>query len=201
MSIRNSKEKLETRDFISVGIFSLIYAAVAFIIGGLVQMTPLTFPFMPPVIALFTGTIFMLYVAKIPKRGALTILGAIGGLLLFITGMFWMMSVFFVVCGFLADLICASARFQSFRRNLTGYCVMALAPMGAYVPMAIMPEQFDSFMRNKGNVETFSGVIHAIGANRWAVPLMALVTIFCAVLGGLIGRKLLKKHFEKAGIV
>ncbi len=86
MSIRNSKEKLETRDFISVGIFSLIYAAVAFIIGGLVQMTPLTFPFMPPVIALFTGTIFMLYVAKIPKRGALTILGAIGGLLLFITG-------------------------------------------------------------------------------------------------------------------
>lgn len=30
--------KLQTRDFISVGIFSLIYAAVAFIIGGVAQM-------------------------------------------------------------------------------------------------------------------------------------------------------------------
>ena len=50
--------KLQTRDFISVGIFSLIYAAVAFIIGGVAQMTPVTFPFMPPIVALFTGTVF-----------------------------------------------------------------------------------------------------------------------------------------------
>ena len=54
-----------------------------------VQMTPVTFSFMPPIVALFTGPIFMLYVAKIPKRWALTILGIIGGILLFITGMFW----------------------------------------------------------------------------------------------------------------
>lgn len=201
MNTETTNQRLQTRDFISVGVFSLIYAAVAFIIGGIVQMTPVTFPFMPPVVALFTGAIFMLYVAKIPKRWAITILGVIGGVLLLVTGMFWMMSVFFVICGFLADLICASGQFRSFRRNLTGYCIMALAPMGAYVPMAVMPAQFDDFMRNKGNAETFSGVIHAIGANWWAVPLMTLVTILCALLGGLIGRKLLKKHFEKAGIV
>lgn len=94
--------KLQTRDFISVGIFSLIYAAVAFIIGGVAQMTPLTFPFMPMVVALFTGTVFMLYAAKIPKRGAITILGVIAGILLFITGMFWMMSAFFVAFGIIS---------------------------------------------------------------------------------------------------
>lgn len=81
--------KLQTRDFISVGIFSLIYTAVAFVVGGLAQMTPITFPFMPMVVALFTGTVFMLYVAKIPKRGAIIILGVIAGILLLITGMFW----------------------------------------------------------------------------------------------------------------
>ncbi len=193
--------KMQTRDFISVGVFSLIYAAVAFVIGGIVQMTPVTFPFMPPVVALFTGTIFMLYVAKIPKRWALTTLGVIGGILLFVTGMFWMMSAFFVVFGFLADLICASGQFRSFRKNLIAYCVMSLSPMGAYVPMVIMPAQFDAFMQNKGNFEAFSDVIHSIGANWWAVPLMAVVTILFALIGGLIGRSLLKKHFEKAGIV
>lgn len=69
--MNKKSQKLQTRDFISVGIFSLIYSAVAFIIGGIAQMTPITFPFMPMIVALFTGTVFMLYIAKIPKRGAM----------------------------------------------------------------------------------------------------------------------------------
>lgn len=142
-------DKLQTRDFISVGIFSLIYAAVAFVIGGLAQMTPITFPFMPMVVALFTGTVFMLYVAKIPKRGAIIILGVIAGILLFITGMFWMMSAFFIVLGIIADFICASGRFKSFKKNMAAYCLFALSPMGAYVPMAVMPAQFAEFMSKK----------------------------------------------------
>lgn len=109
--------KLQTRDFISVGIFSLIYAVVAFVVGGLAQMTPITFPFMPMVVALFTGTVFMLYVAKIPKRGAIIILGIIAGILLLITGMFWMMSAFFIVLGIIADFICASGQFKSFNKE------------------------------------------------------------------------------------
>ena len=100
--LKTDSKKLETRDFISVGIFSLIYAVVAFVIGGVAQMTPVTFPFMPMIVALFTGTVFMLYVAKIPKKGALSILGVIAAILLFITGMFWMMSVFFLVFGVIA---------------------------------------------------------------------------------------------------
>ena len=61
--MNKKSQKLQTRDFISVGIFSLIYSAVAFIIGGIAQMTPITFPFMPMIVALFTGTVFMLYIA------------------------------------------------------------------------------------------------------------------------------------------
>ena len=192
--------KLQTRDFISVGIFSLIYAAVAFVVGGLAQMTPITFPFMPMVVALFTGTVFMLYVAKIPKRGAIIILGIIAGILLLITGMFWMMSAFFIVLGIIADFICASGQFKSFKKNMAAYCLFALAPMGAYVPMAVMPAQFAEFMNKKGDISSFAGVIDAIGAQWWVIPLMLLGTVLCALAGGYIGKKLLKKHFEKAGI-
>ena len=186
--LKTDSKKLETRDFISVGIFSLIYAVVAFVIGGVAQMTPVTFPFMPMIVALFTGTVFMLYVAKIPKKGALSILGVIAAILLFVTGMFWMMSVFFLVFGVIADFICASADFRSFKKNLLAYCVMALAPMGAY-------------MKNKGDFASFEGVIHSIGATWWAIPAMIIGTIVCAIIGGLIGKKLMKKHFEKAGVV
>ena len=86
--------------------------------------------------------------AIIPKKGALSILGVIAAILLFVTGMFWMMSVFFLVFGLIADFICASADFRSFKKNLLAYCVMALAPMGAYIPMVVMPAQFDAFMKN-----------------------------------------------------
>lgn len=199
--MNKNSQKLQTRDFISVGIFSLIYSVVAFIIGGIAQMTPFTFPFMPMIVALFTGTVFMLYIAKIPKRGAITILGIISGILLFITGMFWMMTAFFVVLGIIADFICASGGFKSFTKNMAAYCLFALSPMGAYVPMAIMPAQFDEFMSKKGDVSSFAGVIDSIGVNWWAIPAMLLGTILCAFIGGLIGKKLLKKHFEKAGIV
>ena len=84
---------------------------------------------------------------------------------------------------------------------MAAYCLLALAPMGAYVPMVVMPAQFDEFMSKKGDVSSFAGVIDAIGAQWWAIPLMTLGTIICALIGGYIGKKLLKKHFEKAGIV
>ena len=186
--MNKNSQKLQTRDFISVGIFSLIYAAVAFIIGGIAQMTPITFPFMPMIVVLFTGTVFMLYIAKIPKRGAITILGIISGILLFITGMFWMMSAFFVVLGIIADFICASGGFKSFKKNMAAYCLFALSPMGAYVPMAIMPTQFDEFMSKKGDVSSFSGVIDSIGANWWAIPAMLLGTILCVSLAALLAK-------------
>ena len=192
---------LQTKDYISIGVFSLIYFVIAFGIGGIAQMTPVTFPFMPMIVALFAGSIFMLYTAKIPKRGAVSILGILAGILLFITGMFWMMSAFFILLGFIADYIISSGDFKSFRRNLTAYCIFALAPMGAYIPMVVMPVQFDKFMQRKGNFSSFAGVIKSIGFNWWAIPAMILGTVICGAIGGFIGKKLLRKHFEKAGIV
>ena len=164
-------------------------------------MTPVTFPFMPMIVALFTGSIFMLYTAKLPKCGAVSILGILSGILLFITGMFWMMSAFFIIFGFVADAVVSSGNFKSFKKSLLAYCIFALSPMGAYIPMAVMPEQFDKFMRKKGDFSSFAEVINLIGVNRWIIPAMIAGTIICAVIGGLIGKKLLKKHFEKAGIV
>ena len=34
----------------------------------------------------------------------------------------------------------------------------------------------------------------------WMCPVMFLAAFVCGILGGLLGRRLMKKHFEKAGI-
>ena len=83
-----NENKLLTRDYISIGIFSLIYFVRAFVIGGIAQMIPATFPFMPMIVALFAGSVFKLYTAKIQKRGSLAILCILAGILIFVIGMF-----------------------------------------------------------------------------------------------------------------
>ena len=35
----------------------------------------------------------------------------------------------------------------------------------------------------------------------WMAPVLLIACFVCGILGGLLGRALLKKHFEKAGIV
>ena len=200
--MNKKSQKLQTRDFISVGIFSLIYSAVAFIIGGIAQMTPITFPFMPMIVALFTGTVFMLYIAKIPKRGLSQFLELFRVFFVHYRDVLDDVSSFFVVFRYYRRFLSARpVDLNLFKRNMTAYCLFALSPMGAYVPMAIMPAQFDEFMSKKGDVSSFAGVIDSIGANWWAIPAMLIGTILCAFIGGFIGKKLLKKHFEKAGIV
>ncbi len=150
--------KMQTRDYISSGILSLIYMVVTFIVGAITQAMPATFLLMPMFVAIFTGPIFMLYAAKIPKRGAITILGLISGIISFVGGMFWMMAAFFVVFGVVADLICAIGTYRSFKWNL-------------------------------------------LAQNWWVAVLIIVGSMVCGVIGGIVGKSMMKKHFERAGIV
>ena len=66
--MKKNENVLLTRDYISIGVFSLIYFAISFVIGGIAQMTPVTFPFMPMAVALFSGSVFMLYTASLDRK-------------------------------------------------------------------------------------------------------------------------------------
>ena len=68
--------------------------------------------------------------------------------------------------------------------------------MGAYVPMVLIPAQFDEFMQRKGDVSSFTGIINDIRANWWAIPLMISGTLICAVIGGFIGKKMLEQGLK-----
>ena len=193
--------KMQTRDYITSGIFSLIYVVVTFVIGGIAQSNPVTFLFMPMAVAIFSGPVYMLYVAKIPKRGSLSLLGVIAGILSFIGGMFWVMSALFVVLGVIADCICAIKKYKSFKLNLLSYVFFAIAPGGGHVSMFLLQSQFNEFMKTKGDISMFEESISFVAQNWWVAALIVLGSMLCGVIGGVIGKKMMKKHFERAGIV
>lgn len=52
----------------------------------------------------------------------------------------------------------------------------------------------------KGTEQTYMDTMVSTAQN-WMLPAMIIGVLICAAISGLVGQKLLKKHFEKAGVV
>lgn len=64
------KTKLTTKDLIAAGAFGAIYLVVLPVVPVLFLATPL-------IAGIVLGTVYMLYAAKVPKKGAILILAGI----------------------------------------------------------------------------------------------------------------------------
>ena len=125
--------RLGTRDLITLGVYSVLYVVVMFIAGMPFAFSPVLTYALPVSAAFFCAPVYLLLVAKVPRRGAVAILGAVVGLVLFVTGMFWLWAVAALVLGVAAGEIAALGRFRSPGLNTVSYVVLALAPLASYV--------------------------------------------------------------------
>ena len=89
-----TKRKLTARDFVNVGIFTVLYFFVTFLGGCVGMVSPAMMLAGFAVAIAVDGTIIMLYLAKTPIFGAMTTLGLILGILMvFIPGVVIFFSV------------------------------------------------------------------------------------------------------------
>ena len=85
-----TKNKLSIPELISIGVFTALY----FVLVTIATFTSnVIFPgfsnvFLPGIAALLSGCVFMLMVAKVPHFGAITVMGTVMGLFLFVSGHF-----------------------------------------------------------------------------------------------------------------
>lgn len=194
------KPGLTSRDLITTGIFCALFFLVTMASGMLFAPNPVLTFLMPAAVALFTGTVYMLLLAKVPKRGPTIILGAIMGLLMFITGMYWLWSVAYLALGIIAGEIAAMGKFKRFGLNILSFAVFSLNPIASYMMIWIDKESYRSYLVDKGTKPDYMNTMFDT-AQAWVLPGMILGTMAAALAGAWIGKKLLKKHFERAGIV
>jgi energy-coupling factor transport system substrate-specific component len=149
--------------------------------------------------SLITGIPFMLFLTRVKKFGMVTIMGILSGLLMGLTGMgFWGVPMG-VIFGLLGDLILKSGGYKSAKKSLIGYAVFSLWMVGTYIPMYFMVEDSRaSFAASFG--EEYADRVMAV-MPMWSIILVIAGIFIFAILGGLLGKALLKKHFAKAGIV
>ncbi len=196
---KEEKKGLTARDLVTCGVFIALYFVFMMIGSMLFAPNPVLTFLMPAGAALLTGPVYLLLIAKVPKHGPLVILGVVEGLIMFVTGMYWLWAVALIVLGVVADLIAGSGGFRNKKLNVVSFLVFSLNPMGSYLMLWVDPSGYTSYLTGKGTEQAYMDTMMSTGAG-WVLPAMVAVTLVCALVSALVGLKLLKKQFEKAGV-
>ena len=89
----NGKKGLTIRDLVTIGIFSALFLVFALVGGIFFAPNPVLTFYMPVGSALLCGPVYLLMLARVKKRGAASLLGALMCLVWFVTGMHWAMAL------------------------------------------------------------------------------------------------------------
>lgn len=190
---------IQAKDLISLGLFTVLYFVLGCCVAIPIGFVPIFVPVLGTLWAIITGIPFMLYVTRVKTFGLITLMAILSGLLMGLTGMgFWGVPMG-VVFGLLGDLILKSGGYRSTVKILVGYAVFSLWMVGTYIPMYFMVEaSYESFAASYG--DEYATQVMAV-MPPWSLALVVVGIFLGALVGGLLGRRLLRKHFTRAGIV
>ena len=189
--------KLKIKDLVTIGVFTVIYFAVMLALG-MMGMIPILFLVYPTVLGIVAGTIVMLFEAKVAKPWALFIFGMLSPLIMFAMGHTIVLPILSLVSISIAEGIRRIGNCKSLKHNMLACAVFNTWICACLMQMLLAKEKYIelSMMMGKEYVDMIEKLI--------TYPNMLLVYVGALLggyLGALIGKKLLRKHFEKAGIV
>lgn len=190
-------EKLKGKDLINVGIFSAIYMVVIFAIAMLGYI-PIFMPLLTVIGPIIGGIPFMLFLTKVKKIGMVWIMSILMGIFMLLTGMSYYALIVGAVTGLLAELILKSGKYQSSFRAVLAGGVFSIWMWGNFIPLFTNIEGYFSTRQAYGQeyVDALTKLMPP-----WMAPVLLVSCFVCGVIGGLLGRSLMKKHFARAGIV
>jgi len=191
--------KMQAKDLINIGLFTVLYFVLGCCVAIPIGFVPIFLPILGALWTLITGIPFMLFAVRAKKFGMVTIMAVLSGLLMGLTGMGFWGILTGAVFGLLGDLIMKSGSYQSVKKTILGYGVFSLWMVGTYIPMYFMVEQSRADFAKSFGDEYADRVMSVMPM--WSIVLVIAAIFLFALLGGLIGKAILKKHFVKAGIV
>ncbi len=191
-------EKLKVKDLILIGVFTVIYMITMFVVG-IIGFVPILYLFWPALAALVCGMIVMLFMAKVPRPFAMFIFALLPSLLFFAMGLPVLYIINGLIIAIIAELLLKLGGYKKFIFNALAYAVFSLSNCTMIVQWLI------------SKAAVYKKTVEVYGAE-YAEKLDSLITVVnvsgifiltfvMALIGAYIGKLVLKKHFEKAGIV
>ena len=188
--------KLKGRDLINVGIYGAIYFVILFAVAML-GMIPIFLPLLSVLVPILGGIPFMLFLTKVKKPGMIFIFAMIMGILMLLTGMGPWPLLTCAVAGLLSELCFKSGEYKSAKKAVLNYGLFSMWIFGNYLPLFTDYEGY--FAQRADYGQAYIDAVQKL-MPLWMAPVLLIACFVCGILGGLLGRALLKKHFEKAGL-
>ncbi len=190
------KKGLGVKDLVTVGIFSALFLVFALVGGIFFAPNPVLMFYMPVGSALLCGPVYLLMLAKVKKRWAVSILGAILCIVWFVTGMHWAMALGYLVMGVAADFVAGAGEYKSKMMNSVSYIVISLGGTASYLVFFANPDGWAKTMLGNGTEQSYIDTMRETGS----VWIMLVGTVLAAAVSAFVGCKMLRKQFEKSGI-
>lgn len=190
--------KHSSKELISLGIFTAVYAVVYLVCNMVGAINPVFQLVGAVVAALINGITYMLFLARVRRFGLITLMALILGVLVTLGGHHPISVVTALVAGLIADLIARSGGYRKAGATVLSYGLFGLWVVGAYLPLLFLRESvLIEYQRQMGPewTEAFARLFSPT-----VIVAMLVGTVLVGLLGGLIGRRALAKHFERAGL-
>lgn len=196
----NQNRKLTGKDVITIGIYSAIYFVMNFA-AMMTGLIPLLWILLPGTVAILTGIPFLLMVVKVPKPGAVLIMGLITAFLYFVTGQF---TVLILITMLIACVVSEAYRYITkynlkFSNLVVAFILFGYGMAGSPLALFVYRESFLAQISETMSQE------YVVAISSYITTPMLILLLVSPIAGGffgaLIAGGIFKKHFKKAGIV
>ena len=193
---RTNENKLKMKDIATIGIFSALLFVVTMVAGALMGISMVLNMYSVAVVAVLSAPLYMLIMAKVHTKGAVLLTFAIVGILWGLFGgifvLIWMLGF-----GVVGEVLASKSKYQNYKMLTVSFGLYSVGYyLGAIAPRYYDPAFWYGFDRPKETVDAMIAAAHST-TGLAAIP----VTLIAIVIGAVIAKRMLKKHFEKAGVI
>ncbi len=191
-------KKLKVQDLISIGVYATVYFFTVFIATMLMRFTVPVFHslLVPSMSALISGTIYLIVVNKIPKFGAITIVGSVMAVFFFAFGYFPLAFLPSFLFPLLADFVQTKTKIADKPKIMLSYTIFSFGLTGPILPLWFMRDAYIDSLLAKGKDMTYvNSVFEGVSTASFFVSM--ILVVITSFVGLKIGQIIYNKHFAK----
>lgn len=197
------KEKLSVKDLVTAAVMMALFYAIAFTIGMGTVAVPIIYLYGTAGIEMFLGAIFYLVAAnRVNKHGLLFLWVMIYAIITGAMGYMFMVPYFVVVAVICELVMVGKDAYQKPIRNMIGWSIYGIGMFwGIGVPCYVAWESYQKQALASGFADVTVKLQYEMVSSPMLMLVGTVVTVILSAVGVMAAQKILKKHFEKAGIL
>lgn len=194
---QTSDKKLRTKDLIYAGAFGAIYIVLMLIIVMGSGMVPVLYILSPLTVGIVCATVYELCVIKVHKFGAALILGALFAFVAASSNIVGLVCA--ILFALIAEFVIKSGDYKSKKKYHLSFIIFNLNMVCPFSTLIMNRTAF--FKKAAGYYgQDYADKVAALTPS-WIIIALIAFALVGAFIGTRISDKLIKKHFEKAGII